>query len=698
MHLARSTFAGLGLLAALWAPAASAQEVAVLSTADMLETENRDIQAWLLATGAFVDVDVFQINTITPDLAALTPYDSVLVYSSEPFFDADALGDVLADYVDAGGGVVMASHAFSTGTAIEGRFADDQLPVTTNGTDYVGPPQMRMASDYVAHQVLLNVIAFYGGEGSYHATGITLTNGGDLVASWTDGSPLAAVKDTGNGRVVALNMYPVSEFVDAGGWLTVTQGANMLAGSLLWAGAQIDDLWCREDQLHQDLNCNTIWEPNELPVDMDDQQCAQNGYENRDWYFNYTDFMCTYPVVDNDQDGDLLGGGQSQVVLPDEQFPDFIGILNCDNCADIYNPWQEDVDCDDAGDPCDNCRTINNDQQDWDGDLVGNDCDNCVLWPNDDQSDVDFDLVGDGCDNCAEGYNPDQADSEPPNGDFIGDACDNCPSVINTDQADYDSDGLGDLCDNCITVPNPDQADSDGDLVGDACDPCPFLDMSQEGYLDLIDSEGDGVGDECDICVDDPDPLQLDFDKDDIGDACDNCPLEVNPGQGDADEDGVGNACDLCRLVPDPEQLDSDGEGLGDECDNCPLLPNLDQFDRDADLVGDLCDNCLLVPNTEQKDEDLDGVGDACDNCPTIANGLQEDVDGNGVGDVCDIQIRGGGELGGGALGPRNQKDETGDVVTDEGGEGSCSSVGGFGMSLWGFGLLAVARRRRSDR
>jgi len=679
LHLATFAFG-----AVMASSVAAGQEVAILSTTDLLETENRNVRDAILPAGGFAVVDVFQINTITPTLVQLMPYDSVLVYSKDPFHDADALGDVLADYVDAGGGVVVASHAFTSGTAIGGRFADDQLPMTTGGTDYVGPPQMRMESDYIAHQVLLNVIAFYGGEGSYHATGVNLTNGGELIATWEDGSPLAAVKDTGNGRVVALNMYPPNETVDDAGWLLVTQGANMMAGSLLWAGALIDDLWCKEAELHQDLNCNTVWEPDELPVDMDDQACSQNGFENRDWYFNYTDFMCEYPVDTLDPDGDLLGGLQNPVVLPGEQFPDFIGLLECDNCAEIYNPWQEDVDCDDAGDPCDNCRTVNNDQQDMDGDLVGDVCDNCVLWPNELQTDVDFDLVGDGCDLCPETYDPDQDDSDE---DYIGTACDNCPSIQNTPQADYDSDARGDLCDNCITTPNFDQLDSDRDGVGDACDPCPFLNMEEEGFIDLIDSDGDGVGDECDMCVESADPLQLDYDKDDIGDACDNCPLVINSGQADADDDGVGNSCDVCRLVPDPEQLDSDGEGLGDECDNCPLLPNLNQLDRDADLVGDLCDNCLLVSNPTQSDEDLDGVGDSCDNCPTMPNGLQEDVDGNGVGDVCDIQIRGGGEVGGGALGPGNPKDDGSPVS-------SCSTTGGLGLGAWMFGLIAVARRR----
>lgn len=110
---------------------------------------------------------------------------------------------------------------------------------------------------------------------------------------------------------------------------------------------------------------------------------------------------CTYQYVCHDSDGD--GWGDPADTLN-----------NCplDNCGDIFNPDQGDVD----------------------GDGIGNVCD------------------------------PDA------DGDGLLNENDNCPLVVNLGQEDFDDDGVGDPCDNCPTVPNPAQLDEDNDGVGDLCD------------------------------------------------------------------------------------------------------------------------------------------------------------------------------------------------------------------------------------
>jgi hypothetical protein len=83
--------------------------------------------------------------------------------------------------------------------------------------------------------------------------------------------------------------------------------------------------------------------------------------------------------------------------------------------------------------------------------------DNCDNVPNVDQSDVDGDGQGDVCD-------PDADD------DGVLNENDNCWLIQNASQVDADSDGVGDACDNCPATPNPDQMDENGDGVGDLCD------------------------------------------------------------------------------------------------------------------------------------------------------------------------------------------------------------------------------------
>jgi len=74
-------------------------------------------------------------------------------------------------------------------------------------------------------------------------------------------------------------------------------------------------------------------------------------------------------------------------------------------------------------------------------------CDNCPDVYNPNQSDIDFDGIGDACDNCINVSNIDQSDRDK---DGIADACDNCPDVKNPDQLDTDGNGIGNLCDAAI--------------------------------------------------------------------------------------------------------------------------------------------------------------------------------------------------------------------------------------------------------
>jgi len=104
---------------------------------------------------------------------------------------------------------------------------------------------------------------------------------------------------------------------------------------------------------------------------------------------------------------------------------------------------------------------------DRDGDGIPDSDDNCADIENADQLDLDQDDLGDACD--------DMVDLD---GDAVHDPEDNCPGFQNEDQADMDEDGAGDVCDNCPDADNADQADADADGIGDAC-PCDACDATE---------------------------------------------------------------------------------------------------------------------------------------------------------------------------------------------------------------------------
>ena len=67
-----------------------------------------DIRDKLLNTGEFESVETINTRLTTPTLEELRKFDAVLVWRASPHADQEAMGNHLADYVDAGGGVVLA--------------------------------------------------------------------------------------------------------------------------------------------------------------------------------------------------------------------------------------------------------------------------------------------------------------------------------------------------------------------------------------------------------------------------------------------------------------------------------------------------------------------------------------------------------------------------------------------------------------
>jgi len=97
-------------------------------------------------------------------------------------------------------------------------------------------------------------------------------------------------------------------------------------------------------------------------------------------------------------EGTVLDFDPSDVILEIVLLPDSDedGIEDSlDNCPEVSNPFQSDIDLDNIGDVCD--ATPNGDD---DLDEVDNAIDNCPVTANPSQSDIDLDAAGDLCDVC----------------------------------------------------------------------------------------------------------------------------------------------------------------------------------------------------------------------------------------------------------------------------------------------------------
>lgn len=257
-------------------------------------------------------------------------------------------------------------------------------------------------------------------------------------------------------------------------------------------------------------------------TDHDSDGCRDAGEDlddDEDRIFDHNDACPLGPVGwISTPEVDREGDGCADYDTDEDGFVD-----QADNCPNLPNPTQTDLDNDGKGDPCD---------EDADGDTINTTQDNC---PMDFEPWISTELIDHDRDGCRDSTNDLDDD-----GDNILDGFDSCPvgqtGWLSNSSTDLDSDGCN----------NEEDLDDDNDGFNDDVDNCPLgitgaaplgQDRDNDGCIDSVedlDDDGDGVENDLDQC---PRTPLIGFEITAYGCAW----IQL-----DDDGDGVSNLDDLC--------------------------------------------------------------------------------------------------------------------------------------------------------
>ncbi|TMK78120.1 MAG: hypothetical protein E6G45_07710, partial [Actinobacteria bacterium] len=144
----------------------------------------------LLAEPGVTAVDLFDGSNGIPTLNRLREYKIVVAFGGAGWLNPTAVGDVLADYMDAGGVVVATTFVWDIRTAeLRGRYmTGGYTPFnTTNAEAFT----WATLGDYDADHPVMAGVTMLSALGR---NDLTLALGADLIASWSDGVLAIATK------------------------------------------------------------------------------------------------------------------------------------------------------------------------------------------------------------------------------------------------------------------------------------------------------------------------------------------------------------------------------------------------------------------------------------------------------------------------------------------------------------------------
>lgn len=183
-----------------------------------------------LELGELVVVDA-GTEVLTPQM--LEGYDAVVTWGNFVYEDSLATGDVLADFVDDGGGVVVFAYGMRDSglQGLRGRFVDGGYLATTLSPDNLEDPVLGLGDAEGDHRILDGVATF---SASRRSSDLEAAEGASVVASYDNGELLVVTNEPA-GRTVVVNFFPISQHAYGGGWDPDTDGARLMANAVWWS-------------------------------------------------------------------------------------------------------------------------------------------------------------------------------------------------------------------------------------------------------------------------------------------------------------------------------------------------------------------------------------------------------------------------------------------------------------------------------
>jgi len=172
--------------------------------------ENIIIQATRLEVFPIgTELNYMYLNGLLPELSALKEYDVVFLHTDYSAYEADSLGDILAEYVDDGGGLVMTQFCFSSNYGIGGE-------IMTSGYSPLQPADAAGSSgdrQIDPSSVSIPIHPIFNGADVENLTYWAIPNfsdppldsGATLLATDLGGANAIAINADGN--IIALNMF-----------------------------------------------------------------------------------------------------------------------------------------------------------------------------------------------------------------------------------------------------------------------------------------------------------------------------------------------------------------------------------------------------------------------------------------------------------------------------------------------------------